>query len=68
VKYVIRDDDDSYGRTWVCHWWVQDQQIHAQWTSDKRKALRFASRSVPLILSLSVGGRPVRRTPQKEGT
>lgn len=64
MKYVIRDDCQQNGRTWVKSWRIVRHEPVAMWTAEKSEAMRFDDEFGALLLSLCVGGRLVKRVPR----
>lgn len=62
MSWVIRDDDDQNGRTWLADWSVDERgNVDAAWASTMDEALPIDNLNVARLVSASAGGRPMRR-------
>lgn len=64
ATWVLRDDDDQNGVTYVSAWWyVRNEKkaitgVEAQWTPHVLDAHRFTNQDVARLVSFHVGGKP----------
>lgn len=63
-SYVIRDDDDYLGRSWVKAWSIVDGDVVSEWTEHRREALVFRDAQFARLVSFNVGGKVFRRKPR----
>lgn len=63
-RFVVRDDDDERGRTWLKEWSIVAGDVISEWTERKREALVFLDPLFAGLVSFHVGGRVMRRKPR----
>lgn len=60
MTWIIRDDDDEQGRSYLRSWEPCEDGTEAVWTAFQARAKRFASSDVARLTSMLNGGKPVR--------